>query len=73
MISLPSAAIPCSRPRLISRVRDRLAIEVPLLSLFENPTVEAQAAAIENIKGQESVPAIVTIAREDYRAAGVRN
>ena len=59
--------------RLISRVRDRLAIEVPLLSLFENPTVEAQAAAIENIKGQESVPAIVTIAREDYRAAGVRN
>jgi acyl carrier protein len=59
--------------RLISRVRDRLAIEVPLLSLFENPTVEAQASAIEHVKEQDSVPAIVTIAREDRRAAGARS
>ena len=54
--------------RLISRVRDHLDLEVPLFSLFENPTIAAMAAVMEGLKERDSLPPIVTISRVDRQA-----
>ncbi|MBW7931888.1 MAG: AMP-binding protein, partial [Gammaproteobacteria bacterium] len=43
--------------RLIARVRDAFGLEVPLVALFESPTIAGLAAAIENTAQAASVPA----------------
>jgi acyl carrier protein len=54
--------------RLISRIRDRLDIEVPLVALFEGPTIAKLADAIE--AGGTLTPAIMAASGcgESYRA-----
>jgi acyl carrier protein len=55
--------------RLISRVRDRFRADVPLLSLFENPTVAGFAQVVERTLRVDSQGAqIPRVAREQYRA-----
>jgi acyl carrier protein len=54
--------------RLISRIRDQLNVDLPLLTIFERPTVATMALAIENKIGEDSQPKIVKIPRGDYQA-----
>jgi acyl carrier protein len=56
--------------QFISRVRDALGVEVPLRSLFENPTIDQLALALETIKATAqgpAVPEIIPISREGHR------
>ena len=61
--------------QLILRVRKKFQVDLPLRSLFESPTVEAMAAAIERAK-QEGAPAaetdIVPASREAHRMKRVQ-
>jgi hypothetical protein len=67
--------------RLISRVRDRLELEVPLFSVFEDPTLAGLAKTVartrtqtaEGIQEGGSVPAIVTVPRTKRGASRMRN
>jgi hypothetical protein len=67
--------------RLISRVRDRLELEVPLFSVFEDPTLAGLAKTVartrtqtaDGIKEGDSVPAIVTVPRTKRGASRMRN
>jgi amino acid adenylation domain-containing protein len=56
--------------RLIARVRDAFALEVPLLALFENPTIAGMAAAVERTaaRADGAMPAL----RRQARGAAVR-
>jgi amino acid adenylation domain-containing protein len=58
--------------RLISRLRDHLDLEVPLLSLFESPTISALSAAIQALKDKDYLPPIVTISRAERRAGNAQ-
>jgi len=53
--------------RVIARVRDQLALEVPLVSLFDAPTVAGLAAAIDSIRQDGSVPELTRISRQSHR------
>ncbi len=55
--------------QLISRVRERLDVEVPLRTIFESPTVAAFAQAIAQAEPTESAPRppIVAVPREPRR------
>jgi amino acid adenylation domain-containing protein len=55
--------------QLISRIRNGLAIDVPLRSLFEHPTVGGLAVEVERIQGSAAAggPALVQRSREKYR------
>jgi len=67
--------------RLISRVRDRLELEVPLFSVFEDPTLAGLAKTIARTRTQtaegigegDSVPAIVTVPRAKRGVSRMRN
>jgi amino acid adenylation domain-containing protein len=67
--------------RLISRVRDRLELEVPLSGIFADPTLEGLAKTVVRTRAQtadgievsDSMPAIVTIPRVKRGASRVRN
>jgi acyl carrier protein len=59
--------------RLIARVRDALGIEVPLITLFEHPTVNGMAASIaaQIESGQPSeMPELIRQRRESNLTAG---
>jgi acyl carrier protein len=43
--------------RLIARLRDRLGVEVPLIRLFENPSIRDLAPVIANLLAQGAGPA----------------
>jgi acyl carrier protein len=54
----------------VTRVRERLGVEVELRTLFEHPTVAEFALAVEEARARgarPSAPAIVPLARERYR------
>jgi SAM-dependent methyltransferase/acyl carrier protein len=55
--------------QLISRIRNALAIDLPLRSLFEHPTVSGLAAELERIQGSAAAhgPALVRRSRDKYR------
>jgi acyl carrier protein len=52
--------------QLVSRVRERFAVQLPLRSLFDDPTVENLASAINNLQTQDAKPqgGIVSMKRE---------
>jgi acyl carrier protein len=53
--------------QVVSRLRQRLAVEIPLLTLFESPTIAALASAIEGsqkLQTQTETPAITPRKRE---------
>ncbi|MEM8931596.1 MAG: amino acid adenylation domain-containing protein, partial [Acidobacteriota bacterium] len=45
--------------RLLARVRDQLGVDMPLRLIFEKPTIEALALALDGIPG-DAVPALIT-------------
>jgi hypothetical protein len=49
--------------RLISRVRDRLGVEVPLADFFGKPAISAVAGLVEARQAGDVVPAINLIPR----------
>ena len=56
---------------VISRVREHFQIELPIRTLFENPTITGLAAAItsaDKVKQGDQEPGIVRVSRELYRA-----
>jgi amino acid adenylation domain-containing protein len=56
-----------SAMQLVSRIRQHFDVELPLLSIFETPTIEGIAARIEEASGQPSragLPAIVATRRD---------
>ncbi|MBW7931936.1 MAG: AMP-binding protein [Gammaproteobacteria bacterium] len=53
--------------RLIARVRDAFGLEVPLVALFESPTIAGLAAAIENTAQRPQDPALPALGRRTAR------
>jgi amino acid adenylation domain-containing protein len=49
--------------QLMSRLRERMGVELPLRSLFETPTVAGLAEKIETSRGERSEPAATTLRR----------
>ncbi|MCK6371129.1 MAG: AMP-binding protein, partial [Gammaproteobacteria bacterium] len=49
--------------RLIARVRDAFAVELPLLALFENPTVAGMAEALEHTARRTPSPGLPALRR----------
>jgi acyl carrier protein len=56
--------------RLIARIRDAFGLEVPLIALFESPTVAGLAAAVERTAGRSPDPAMPALRRRPRPAAG---
>jgi amino acid adenylation domain-containing protein len=56
--------------RLIARVRDAFGLEVPLISLFESPTIAGLAAAIERTANLAPDPAMPALRRRPGQTAG---
>jgi amino acid adenylation domain-containing protein len=42
-------------PQIVSHIRSALAVNIPLVSLFDNPTVEGLATVIEEFKGEPQI------------------
>jgi acyl carrier protein len=60
--------------QVISRIFDSFRVEVPLLRLFETPTIAGLTAAVDEIKARgdaQQAPALRRIARDAYRVGGV--
>jgi amino acid adenylation domain-containing protein len=56
--------------QVISRVRDRFQVELPLRKIFESPTVAELSQEIEKLQvsqAQEQAPAITSVSRQAYR------
>jgi amino acid adenylation domain-containing protein len=61
--------------RLISRLRDSFAVELPLASIFESPTIARLAKIIEELlaeEDQDRAPALLRISRDRYRVNKVQ-
>ncbi|WP_419799284.1 MAG: non-ribosomal peptide synthetase [Terasakiella sp.] len=59
-----------SATRIMSRIRNKIALELPFHSLFDNPTIARLAHVIEDLKQQEtSAPIRPTITRSKRRQA----
>ena len=56
--------------RLIARVRDAFGLEVPLLALFESPTIAGMADAVERTGARAQEPGMPALTRRPRRAAG---
>ncbi len=55
--------------RVVSQVREHLAVELPLRTLFEHPTPAGLARAIAELSGSETLPPVVAIPRDAPLAA----
>jgi len=57
--------------QVISRLRERLKVELPIRALFEHPTIAGLSQAVdvsEKISTEAAGPAIVRVSRDAYRA-----
>ncbi len=54
--------------RLIARVRDAFALELPLLALFEAPTIAGMAQALERTAARPPDPALPALRRRSGRS-----
>jgi amino acid adenylation domain-containing protein len=57
--------------QVISRIRDRFHVELPIRAIFQSPTIEGLAKSVTtaaNSGAQTSEPAIVRVSRDAYRA-----
>jgi hypothetical protein len=53
--------------RLVSRIRDAINREIPVLTVFEHSTLAALATALDTLPGRDTVPAIVKRPRTGQR------
>lgn len=57
--------------RLVSRLREAFAVELPLASIFESPTIEKLAKIVEELlvekDREEPAPALLRVSRDRYR------
>ena len=57
--------------QVISRIRERFRVELPIRALFENPTIQGLSIAVTTAASsavQTDAPSIVRVSREAYRA-----
>ena len=57
--------------QVISRIRERFRVELPIRAIFENPTIQGLSIAVTtaaNSAVQTDGPSIVRVSREAYRA-----
>jgi len=57
--------------QVISRIRERFRIELPIRSMFDHPTIAGLASAVDAVSGlglQVGVSSIARVSREAYRA-----